>query len=271
MKSLRDHLGFIFPLIALLFAAEFSMTADKVVKNYENLMSNDYNIVIVSNKELNDADIRPLVNTFASLEPLSTKKIIDRLSNDISSKNLSVLQNALPKFYSLKLNSFPTPKFMNDVKAKLQKIDGVSRVETFSRTHDKVFKILNLAKMLSYMFMCILGVIGIMLMFKQVRIWLYEHKERIEIMTLFGAPFWLKSAMLYKSAITDSIVATLIVAGFFFALPNIEFFSDLARQIDVALPALDITKEVPILFGIALLLSIFVVSLVMRKARKSDI
>ena len=77
--------------------------------------------------------------------------------------------------------------------------------------------------------------------------------------------------MLYKSAITDSIVATLIVGGFFFALPNIEFFNDLVRQIDVALPALDITKEVPILFGIALLLSIFVVSLVMRKARKSDI
>lgn len=74
MKSLRDHLGFIFPLIALLFAAEFSMTADKVVKNYENLMSNDYNIVIVSNKELNDADIRPLVNTFASLELLVPKR-----------------------------------------------------------------------------------------------------------------------------------------------------------------------------------------------------
>ncbi|MCD8213975.1 MAG: cell division protein FtsX [Campylobacter sp.] len=271
MKSLRDHLGFIFPLVALLFAVQFSMTSAKIVKSYENLMNNDYNIVIVSNKELTDADVRPLVNTFASLEILSAKKIIDRLSNDISSKNLSVLQNALPKFYSLKLNTFPSPKFMNQIKDKLQKLDGISRVETFSKTHDKVFKILNLAKMLSYVFMCILGVIGVMLMFKQVKIWLYEHKERIEIMTLFGAPFWLKSAMLYKSAILDSFAATFIVGAFFFALPNIKFFSDLLGQVDIAVPPLNIIDELPILFGAALLLSIFVVSLVMRKARKSDI
>jgi len=146
MRSLKNHLGFILPLIALLFSVQFSLTADKVVRDYERLMGNDYNIVIVSSKELSDAILKPVVSNLSSIEPLSPQKIIDRLSNDISAKNLSILQNALPKFYSLKLSEFPTPQYMDDLKQKLLKFDGITKVETFSKTHDKVFKMLNLAK-----------------------------------------------------------------------------------------------------------------------------
>ena len=63
-------------------------------------MNKDYSIIIVSQNELNVTDIRPLVYTFESLEPLSSKPVLERLAKDISSKNIAVLQNALPKFYS---------------------------------------------------------------------------------------------------------------------------------------------------------------------------
>ena len=261
MRSLKNHLGFILPLIALLFSVQFSLTADKVVRDYERLMGNDYNIVIVSSKELSDAILKPVVSNLSSLEPLSPQKIIDRLSNDISAKNLSILQNALPKFYSLKLSEFPTPQYMDDLKQKLLKFDGITKVETFSKTHDKVFKILNLAKSISYAFMAILCVIGLMLMLKQAKIWLFEHR----------APFWLKSAMLYKSAMVDSLVATVAVGAFFFFLPSIEIFRENAASIDVVLPSLDPSRDIFILFGVAMFLSIFAVSLVMSKARKSTI
>ena len=98
MRSLKNHLGFILPLIALLFSVQFSLTADKIVREYERLMGNDYNIVVVSNKELSEPVLKPVISTLASVEPLSPQKIIDRLSNDISAKNLSILQNALPNF-----------------------------------------------------------------------------------------------------------------------------------------------------------------------------
>lgn len=271
MRSLKNHLGFILPLIALLFSVQFSLTADKIVREYERLMGNDYNIVVVSNKELSEPVLKPVVSTLASIEPLSPQKIIDRLSNDISAKNLSILQNALPKFYSLRLSEFPSPEYMEEIKQKLLKFDGISKVETFSKTHDKVFKMLNLAKSISYAFMAILCVVGLMLMLKQAKIWLFEHRERIEIMTLFGAPFWLKSAMLYKSAMVDSIVATIVVGAFFFFLPSIEIFRENAASIDVVLPSLDISRDIFILFGVAVVLSIFAVSLVMSKARKSTI
>ena len=160
---------------------------------------------------------------------------------------------------------------MEEIKQKLLKFDGISKVETFSKTHDKVFKMLNLAKSISYAFMAILCVVGLMLMLKQAKIWLFEHRERIEIMTLFGAPFWLKSAMLYKSAMVDSIVATIVVGAFFFFLPNFEIFRENAASIDVVLPSLDLSRDIFILFGVAVVLSIFAVSLVMSKARKSTI
>ena len=265
MRSLKNHLGFILPLIALLFSVQFSLTADKIVREYERLMGNDYNIVVVSNKELSEPVLKPVVSTLASIEPLSPQKIIDRLSNDISAKNLSILQNALPKFYSIKLSEFPTPQYMDELKQKLLKFEGITKVETFSKTHDKVFKILNLAKSISYAFMAILCVVGLMLMLKQAKIWLFEHRERIEIMTLFGAPFWLKSAMV------DSIVATIVVGAFFFFLPSIEIFRENAASIDVVLPSLDLSRDIFILFGVAVVLSIFAVSLVMSKARKSTI
>ncbi|WP_169999765.1 cell division protein FtsX [Campylobacter sp. RM9328] len=271
MRSLKNHLGFLLPLIALLFAVEFSITSDKIVKNYEALMGRDYNIVIVSLKELTDTDIKPVIKSFLSLEQLSAQKIIDRLADDISAKNLSILQNALPKFYSLKLSEFPTPKTMNEIKDKIQKMEGISKVETFSSTHDKVYKILNLTKMLSNMFMWILAFVGSMLMFKQARIWLYEHKERIEIMTLFGAPFWLKSAMLYRIAVIDSILSSILVSVFFYFLPDIEFFNSIAKEIDVAVPRLNFEQEPAMLFGVAIALSIFTVSLVMRRVKKDNI
>ena len=90
-------------------------------------------------------------------------------------------------------------------------------------------------------------------------------------MTLFGAPFWLKSAMLYKSAMVDSIVATIVVGAFFFFLPSIEIFRENAASIDVVLPSLDLSRDIFILFGVAVVLSFFAVSLVMSKARKSTI
>ena len=271
MKSFKNHLSVIIPLVALLAGIEFILSANRALSEYENMMNKDYTIIIVSQNELNATDVKPLVYTFESLEPLSSKPVLEKLSKDISSKNIAVLQNALPKFYSLRLSEFPSPEYMEEIKQKLLKFDGISKVETFSKTHDKVFKMLNLAKSISYAFMAILCVVGLMLMLKQTKIWLFEHRERIEIMTLFGAPFWLKSAMLYKSAMVDSIVATIVVGAFFFFLPSIEIFRENAASIDVVLPSLDLSRDIFILFGVAVVLSIFAVSLVMSKARKSTI
>ena len=198
MRSFKSHISVIFPLVILLFAIEFSLMLGKFVSDYEFKMTNDYNIIIVSEIELNENMLIPIIPTFASLTTLDANLILNRLKNDISAKNISVLKSILPKFYSLKLTNFPSKDAMVNIKANLSKIQGVKRVETFSKTHDQVYNMLILSKNIAEYFAILVGLLGLVLVFKQMRIWLYEHKRRVEIMTLFGAPYWLKSAMLYK-------------------------------------------------------------------------
>lgn len=266
MKSLKNNIGFILALIAILCSIEFSFLANNTVKDYEKMMANDYNIIIVANKELSENTIRAVVSTFKELESLGTQNIIQRLSADISAKNLSILQNTLPKFYSLKLTSFPNTGYINSLRSKLLKIDGVNKVETFSKTHDKVYKILNIVALISYVFMGLIAATSLILMLHQINLWLFEHKERIDIMRLFGAPFLLKSALLYKSAIIDAVIATGIVVGIFELLPNMPIINSIVSQVDIVLPKISL-NEILVLCTTSITLSLFVVSIVMIKAK----
>ena len=156
---------------------------------------------------------------------------------------------------------------MQKIKDRISKISGVSRVETFSKTHDKIYKILQLIKNISAIFSALIGLIGLMLFSKQMRIWLYEHKERIEIMTLLGAPSWLKSGALYKTALFDSFIATVSVVVFYLILPDLQPIKDAVVELNINFPAIDVFYEGGVLLSVSLAISFFAVYLVMRKAR----
>lgn len=268
MKSIKNHLGFILPLIALLFAVQFSSLGNEILKQYEELMSKDYNIVVVSNKELNLSQITASIKEIKSLNPINPDTIVSRLSNEISSKNLSLLKNALPNFYSIKLNEFASSVKLQNIRARLLNIDGVTQVETFLKTHDKIYKALMLSRYLSLAFVYIIASIGVLLMLKQVKIWLYEHTERIEIMTLFGAGFWLKSSILYKTAIIDSIIASIAVIASFYFAPELESIKSILLELDLNMPRIDIIKDGGNLLLWGLSISIVAVSLVMKTHKK---
>lgn len=105
-------------------------------------------------------------------------------------------------------------------------------------------------------------------MFKQMRIWLLEHKERMDIMTLFGAPFWMKSALLYRLAIVDSFLSTIFVSTLYILLPQNSEVSNFAVSLDIVIPKFDTLRDAGFLFGSSLLFSIFIVSLVIGKTNK---
>lgn len=268
MRSFKSHISVIFPLVILLFAIEFSLMLGKFVSDYEFKMTSDYNIIIVSEIELNDNMLIPIIPTFASLTTLDANLILNRLKNDISAKNISVLKSILPKFYSLKLTNFPSKDAMVNIKANLSKIQGVKRVETFSKTHDQVYNMLILSKNIADYFAILVGLLGLVLVFKQMRIWLYEHKRRVEIMTLFGAPYWLKSAMLYKLSIIDSIIATTLVVIFYAIFPALPSFKSAIFAVGFDQPNLNLLSDATILFGVSIGVSIIAVSLVMLLSRR---
>lgn len=265
MKSLKNHLSVIFPLFVLLFSLQFALMSDKIVKNFAKKLTNEYSIVVVAPKKIDEAVLASRVRGIKSIEEISSKKILDRLKGNISSKNISLLKVALPKFYSLKLKSFPDLKEIEDIKKKLLKTKMVTKVETFAKTHTKVYRVFVLLKSISFLFSAFILVVSVLLMFKQMRIWLLEHKERMEIMSLFGAPFWMKSAILYRLAIVDSFVSTFLVSLLYIILPKFEQVKEFTNSLNIKIPEFDIIKDSGILLGISLVFSLFIVSIVIRK------
>lgn len=267
MKSLKNHLSVIFPLFVLLFSLQFSLMSDKIVKNFAYKLNNEYNIIVVSSKKIDEAVLMSKVRSIKSIEEISSKKILDRLKGNISSKNISLLKVTLPKFYSIKLKSFPNVKELENIKRKLLETKLITKVETFSKTYSKIYKTLVLLKSISFLFSSFIIIVSVLLMFKQMRIWLLEHKERMSIMSLFGAPFWMKSAVLYRLAIVDSFVSAILVSLVFIFLPNIEYVQKLSTDLEIELPKFDLLHDSGILLGVSLVFSVLIVSLVIRKMK----
>lgn len=265
MRSINSHFSIIISVFVLLFSFQFASLVSTVVEEYSQKMINDYSIVVVASVELKEDELIAAVPQVRSLEEISSKKILDRLKNDMSSKNLSLLQVALPKFYSLKLGQFPDGKTIEIIKEKLLSHSSITRVETFAKTHDKIFKIFLLLKAMMYIFTGFIAFIAVLLIFKQIRIWTYEHSRRMSIMTLFGASFFMKSAMLYRMTLVDSLISAFLVCSVYVTAPHIALVEEFAKEIDVTIPEFDLFYDGGLLVGVALLFSLLSVTLVARK------
>lgn len=267
MKSLKNHFSVIFPLLVLLFAFQFTRSLEVVVNDYESRMINEYSILVVAKKDLDIQALQSSYKEIETIEEVSSRVILDKLKDDISTQNLSLLQLALPKFYSIKLNYFPSDKERASLESKLSKIDSIDRIETFAKTYNQIYHLLIIAKILAYIFAFLVGIIALLLMLKQMRIWVLEHQERMEIMTLFGAPFWMKSAVLYRLAIVDSLVATVIVVALFLVIPTQSWVLQAVDDVGLIIPKIEPIYEGGILLGISLASALICVSLVMLKVK----
>ena len=152
MRSINSHFSIIISVFILLFSFQFTTVVNKVVAEYSQKITNDYSIIVVSSSELKEEVLKKEIPEIHSLSEISSKKILDRLKNDMSSKNLSLLQVALPKFYSLKLEKMPDAKRIEAIKQKLSAQSSITRVETFAKTHEKIFKMFVLLQYMVYVF-----------------------------------------------------------------------------------------------------------------------
>lgn len=268
MKSLKNHLSVIFPLFVLLFSLQFTVTIDRMVKEYSAKLTEDYSIVVVAKKTVDESLLRSRVSGIKSVEPISSKNILDRLKENISSKNIALLKVALPKFYSIKLETFPSMERIEEIKKNLLKSSLIDKVETFSKTHTKVYRMFIMLKSIAFIFSGFILIVSMLLMAKQMRIWLLEHKERMAIMTLFGAPFWMKSAVLYRHAILDSFVASFLVSLVYMYIPKNRELQSFTAELGVGIPSFEILKDSGVLLVVSLAFSLVIVSLVIRKMNK---
>ncbi len=265
MKSLKNHFSVILSLFVLLFSLEFSLMIKRIIKNQNMNLTENYSIVIVSKKELDIGKLKKRIPLAKELKSISSKKILDRLKNDMSSKNLALLKIALPYFYSLKLTKFPNADKVNSIKKRLLKIDGITKVETFSKTHNKMFQLFEIFQTMSNLFSVIIIVLSVLLLFKQIRIWILEHKKKIEIMNYFGASFLMKSSFLYRLVIIDSVISVFLVSVLYMAAPKISIVNDRLSAIGIVLPKFNIISDGLMLLGLSFVLSVLIVTFVAKK------
>ncbi|WP_104744491.1 FtsX-like permease family protein [Helicobacter acinonychis] len=210
MNTLKKHLAFIIPLVALLFGLECVLFINGAITQKEKKLIEDYSVVLASTQKLGLELLRQNFSEIVALKEIDPNYSLEPLQKTLGLDGIKALRKNLPFFYSLQLSSFPTQERLENIKEKLLKIPGVQKVEVFAKTYMQVYDLLSLIKATIYIFALVIFVLSVLLMFKQVRIWIYQYHERLEIMDLLGASVSFKNGFLYKIAFVDSLIASFI-------------------------------------------------------------
>lgn len=260
MKSLKSHFSLVIALFTILFTVQVYLILDRSIKAYEETLRENYSIVVIANMPIEESYIKSQYNIVKSFKEISPQKVLKRLENEMDKTSLGLLRVSLPKFYKLTLAHYPQPEEVDILSSKLTNLKSVKRVESFSQTHDQIYKLLLLYKKVTQFFAFSIFVIALLLIIKEMRIWQFQHAERMNIMALFGAPVMLRSAILFRLAVMDALIAgSLILISFTLISSNgwsDPYFDDIGVHIDL----FNYAKDTFLHFAIALALSLFLAS-----------
>jgi len=262
MKSFKNHFSLVIALLGILFSLQVFLIVERAVVAYKENLAENYSLVVVSQKKLLEETILKQDKRFALLSELSPDAIIKKLNSDFSTKNVELLKLTLPKFYRLKLHEYPTPSEVEDITKKLLKNSSVVKVETFSETHDTTFKMLLLFKTVISVFAMSILLITLLLIFKELRIWQFKHNERMSIMGLFGAPVWLRSAVLFRLAIVDALIATTLSFILFSYISSSEWVLQQFKNIGIKIEIFYLLEDTLLMLAVSMVVSILLATFI---------
>jgi cell division transport system permease protein len=260
MKSIRNHLSLILALVSILFAIQTLSVTNRAIDAYKEALKNNYSLVVVSTTTLNSEKIVKSSTLIEKITPISVEKSIKKIDKNISKQNMELLKLSLPKFYKVQLSKYPSPSEIELIKNKLLAIKGVKQIEDFKSTHDVTYKLLSLFQIVVSVFSVVVFVITSLLIAKELKIWQYKHKERMNIMGLFGAPKWLSSAVLFRLAVVDAILASIIIFLSFSYISTSGWLLSELETIGIKIVVFDPVGDFLFLFAGALGLSLLLAS-----------
>ena len=101
-----------------------------------------------------------------------------------------------------------------------------------------------------------------LLVLKEMRIWQLQHNERMSIMAMFGAPVWLRSAILFRLSIVDALIASVLAIGTFSYASYLKVGDEQLRTIGIDVLLFDPLNDSSLIIGVALSLSIILATLI---------
>ncbi len=262
MKSIKNHFSLVIALVSILFSMQVFMVMDRSVEAYKHNLATQYSVIAVSQKSISKEDLLSFDHLISDVEELKPDSVIKRLNKSMDVKNIELLKLTLPKFYKLHLSKFPTPQEVKRLTKNLLSNNGITKVEDFSSNHNTTYKMLLVFKNIITVFAMTIILVTTLLIFKELRIWQYQHSERMSIMGLFGAPVWLRSAVLFRLAITDALIATFIVFVLFTYLSQDMFILNKLSEIGISVVIFNQVSDTITLLSTAVLLSVFLASMI---------
>jgi len=227
MNSLKSHISLILALVSILFTIFLYITFSQILQKYQKNIVNNYSIAIVSDTPIEKLNLPEIEN----IKPIKINSYINELKQNF--KNIDFNNIKFPYFYTIKLKTLPSPKRLKQIEKYLSDLPFIKRVLTYRSTQTKIYNLLFLLKLISNAFMIIVGILGFLLIIKQLEVWKFEHSERMYIMELFGAPFWFKGAALFKIAFIDSFFSFLITIGIIYYFINSYLFIEIIRDLSI--------------------------------------
>ena len=215
MKSIKNHLMFILPLMAILLGIEFFLVFDRTTNSYEKSLREGYSMLVIAKKPIELATFKGLNRHIKISQSLKRDSIIKSVVKDIGESSREEIKDALPYFYTLKLDSYLNTVELNNIKRDIEYYKGVKRVETFGESYNDSYRLFSFLQFILQVFILFIGVVSLLLIIKQMEIWKYAHQERMQIMEIFGAPLMLRSGVLFKIALIDAIFSTIFVSSLF--------------------------------------------------------
>ena len=255
MKSLKNHISLIIPLFAILFAVEFYFIVNKVIETYQKQMSADYSIIVVAKKPMSMKEFHVINRNIIGAKEIDNSRVIQQLKHDGITLNFKELENFLPKFYTLTLDHFPSKSEVQELQKQLLQKKNITRVEVFLKVHETIYNFLIFLHGIAKVFLVIVFVTSILLVFKQIEVWHLEHKERMYIMALFGAPLWMRNAILIKLSIIDTIISALLVYAVYIFFISSSYFKDILGVEDISISPQDIFYDLVWLVGLGIVIS----------------
>lgn len=267
MKSIKNHLMFILPLMAILLGIEFYLVFDRTTDNYEERLREGYSMLAVANKPMKLDEFQALNGQIAQSELIKRDPIVKEIARGVSKANRNKILKSLPYFYNLHLDEYIHTSGLDKIKNDLEASKNIKRVETFGSSYSSNYRLFSFIKLTLKVFISFMTIVSFFLILKQMEIWKYAHQERMQIMEVFGAPLMLRSGVLFKVAIIDAFFATFLVGGLFL---YVKFWWAMQSGIDIMMQhkdALFVVSDLGVLLATALTIVIVAVYSVVYTSR----
>jgi len=262
VKSFKNHLSLVIALVSILFSIQVFNIVDRSIDAYKQKLTSNYSLVIVSQDKLQAKELKGRISAISDVIQLSPESVIKKLNTKISKNNIELLKATLPKFYKLKLSKYPSPDEIKKIKKQLLKIKSITKVESFSATHDTIYNLLLLFKTVISVLAFAILIVTILLIFKELRIWQFKHNERMSIMSLFGAPTWLRSAVLFRLAIVDALIASVITFAIFSYIASSSWVSEQLATIGIHIVVFDKLNDSLTALAVSVVLSVLLATFI---------